>query len=149
MKKALLATAAIALTSGLLLSAAGQTDTPAVQKVVVHLSHFTDDLHAGFMAVKLAKAMQARGASVTVFVDLEGARLADARQSLTVFWGPSDVPLASHYGEFIQAGGSVLVCPHCAHAAGMTADSIRDGARIGTEEELAAMLLEADKILDY
>ena len=118
------------------------------QKIVVHLSHFTDDLHAAFMAVKLAGAMKDKGADVTLFVDLEGARLADARQPQDMRWGHSDA-LSVYYAALIKKGGRVLVCPHCAKAAGLTADSLRDGAKIGNEGEVAALLLAADKILDY
>jgi len=118
------------------------------QKIVVHLSHFTDDLHAAFMAVKLAGAMREKGADVTLFVDLEGARLADTRQPQDMRWGHSDA-LSVHYAALIKKGGRVLVCPHCAKAAGVTADSLRDGAKIGSEGEVADLLMAADKILDY
>src|SRR5690606_4158914 len=45
------------------------------QKIVVHLSHFTDDLHRCFMALELATILQESDAQVTLFLDLEGVRL--------------------------------------------------------------------------
>lgn len=118
------------------------------QKVVIHLSHYTDDLHATMMALKLGKAMAAKGAEVTLLLDLEGVRLVDADQPQDLRWGP-DTPVATHYDAFVKAGGKLLVCPHCAAAAGVEKAKLRPGARIGEEMELADALLAADKVLDY
>lgn len=119
------------------------------QRVVVHLSHATDDLHAAFMAVKLGLAMQEKGAQVTLLVDLEGVRIADTRQPNDLVWGHGEA-LSTYYDAFVKAGGKVLVCPHCAAAAGLDAKSLRPGAQIAKDPgELAAVLLAADRILDY
>jgi predicted peroxiredoxin len=117
-------------------------------KVVVHLTHYSDDLHAAFMAIKLAGAFQKNGADVTIFTDLEGVRLADMRAPQNVRWGHSS-ELAPLYVAFIEAGGKVLVCPHCAMAAGLETKDLRKGAKIGTEDEVVQLLLAAEKILDY
>lgn len=119
------------------------------QKIVVHLKHFTDDLHAAFMAVKLAGALETAGADVTLFVNLEGARLADARITTELKWGPGEMPLIHYYDAFIAAGGELLICPHCAHAAGVDPENLRKGAKVATEGEVVKVLMEADKILDY
>ncbi len=95
---------------------ASAADKEKAQNVVVHLSHFTDDLHRSFMAVKLAGLMQKAGANVHLFLDIEGVRLADKRNSLDMTWGPSKTPLSEHYEAFVNAGGKVVLCPHCAHA---------------------------------
>ena len=118
------------------------------QKIVVHLQHWTDDLHAVFMAVKLAGAMQEKGADVTLFASLEGARLADSRQPIDMRWGMS-ASLSRYLKSFQEAGGKIIVCPHCAAAAGMDAESLRPLTRIATEEEVVDMFLGAEKILDY
>jgi predicted peroxiredoxin len=119
------------------------------QAAVVHLTHATDDLHAAFMALKLAGAMQEKGARVTLLLDLEGVRVADTRQPGDLVWGHGE-PLATYYDSFVKGGGKVLVCPHCAAAAGMDAKVLRPGAQIAKDvAELAALLLAADKILDY
>jgi predicted peroxiredoxin len=65
------------------------------QKVVVHLSHFTDSLHYPFMALKVADAMQQHGAQVTLFLDIEGTRLADKGENLRVRWGHMTPPWAT------------------------------------------------------
>jgi predicted peroxiredoxin len=118
------------------------------QTVVVHLTHYTDDLHATFMALKLASAMQQKEAQVTLVLDLEGVRLVSTQQPQDLRWGTSDA-IAGYYDAFVKAGGKIMVCPHCAQAAGVDAKTLRSGAQIVKEEELAAALLAADKILDY
>jgi len=118
------------------------------QKVVIHLKHYTDDLHAVNMALKLGSAIQKKGAAVTLMLDLDGVRLADARQPQNLRWG-GETPISTYYEAFTSSGGKLLVCPHCAHAAGLTAKDLRDGARIGNEGDLAQLILDADKVLDY
>ena len=83
------------------------------------------------------------------FLDLEGVRLADQRQPNDLRWGSNKSSLKSLYLVYVKAGGKVLVCPHCAKAQGLTRKSLRAGAKIAAPEQLATLLLEADKILDY
>jgi len=124
-------------------------DTNKPQQAVVHLSHFTDDLHRCFMAVKLGTLMQKSGAQVTLFLDLEGVRLAERRQTLDMTWGSNPTTLAEHYKNFTGAGGKVLLCPHCAHSAHLGDMSLKQNAEIASEQVLGKMLMDADKILDY
>lgn len=119
------------------------------QKVVVHLSHFTDDLHRCFMALKVAELMQEYGAEVTIFLDLEGVRLAERRQTLDLTWGSNSAPLSEHYNNFIKAGGNIVLCPHCAKAARIGEMSLKRKAQIGTRPMLGKLLIQADKIMDY
>ncbi|MGB7346963.1 MAG: DsrE family protein [Pirellulaceae bacterium] len=119
------------------------------QKVVVHLSHFTDDLHRCFMAVKVANLMQEYGAEVTLFVDLEGVRLAARKEHLKFTWGENSPQLAELYEKFADGGGKVVVCPHCAHSAHLTDPGLKRNAEIGTMPALAKLLIEADKVMDY
>jgi predicted peroxiredoxin len=119
------------------------------QQIVVHLSHFTDDLHRCFMAIEVATLLQKSGAEVTLFLDLEGVRLAERRQPLDMTWGSSTTPLSEHYDGFIGAEGKVVLCPHCAKSAQLGDMGLKRNAEIGTEQSLAKMLLAADKILDY
>lgn len=120
------------------------------QDIVVHLSNFTNDLHASFMAFKLGTALENQNANVTVFLDLEGVRVADKKQPQTLIWGPGGTSdFAAVYDAFIKAGGKVLVCPHCAKSAGVSESDLRDGAKLGTIQEISKLLLSADKVLDY
>lgn len=145
----------VVLLSGIGIATAGEEGGSSIsnrgkqQTAVIHLSHFTDDLHRAFMAVKIANLMQGGGVETTLFLDIEGARVSDSRQSLDVLWGPSPSTLGELLDNFIKSGGKVVVCPHCAKAAGIKPDHVRQGAKIGSEKDLATMLISADKIMDY
>jgi len=123
-------------------------DPTAHKSAVVHLSKFTNDLHAASMAVKLATGMQEKGASVTLFLDLEGVRLADKNQPVDLVWGHGK-PLGELYEKFVKAGGKASVCPHCAHAVGLTKEKLRVGAEIADEGAIPELLLSVDMVLDY
>jgi sulfur relay (sulfurtransferase) complex TusBCD TusD component (DsrE family) len=117
--------------------------------VMVHLGSFTNDLHAAKMALKVATAMRQQGASVVLFVDREGVRLADTRQPLGLIYGDGE-SFEQMYNAFIAAGGTVLVCPHCAKEAGMTASTLRKGATLAKDaSELAKAILNADRVIDF
>lgn len=119
------------------------------QSIVVHLSHFTDDLHRTFMALKTADMLVGEKVTVTLYLDLEAVRLAERRQDLEVTWGSSPTTLAEIYTRFTEKGGRVLLCPHCAHGARIAPMGTRPNALIATEDELRTMWLEADKVIDY
>jgi sulfur relay (sulfurtransferase) complex TusBCD TusD component (DsrE family) len=131
---------------------AAHSDQHAVeetQSVVIHLSHFTNDLHAAFMALNIGTMLLESGqADVTLFLDLEGVRLADARSRSDLAWGDSG-GIGETYDGFVAAGGAVMVCPHCAEQASVDADNLREGAQMATREGIAAMFLSADKVIDY
>jgi len=145
----LLTLAALAVTT--FPSHAQDNEAPSAegQKVVVHLSHFTDDLHRCFMALKVAGMMQEAGAEVTLFLDLEGVRLAERRHQLQLTWGGDGPPLSEHYKRYTEAGGKILLCPHCAKSANLGDMGLKRHAEIGTPQALSRMLIEADKVIDY
>lgn len=118
------------------------------QHVVVHLSHYSDDLHAVQMALALATSLQDGGASVTLFLDLEGVRLADSRVPADLGWGRSGT-VAERYDGFVEAGGKVVLCAHCSGFAGVTAAVLREGATIGTDDEVRQLFMAADKVIDF
>ncbi len=121
----------------------------AKQKVVIHLSHYSENSHSALMAVHFAQYLQEHGSNVTLMLDVEGAKLADQRQVQNPDTG-INAEISTYYDGFVKAGGKVLVCPHCAQAAGLTAQNLRSGARMGKDMgELADVILASDKTLDY
>ncbi len=145
---AVLAAGVVALGLGIQARESSAQETSS-QKVVVHLSHFTDSLHYPFMALKVADAMQQHGAQVTLFLDIEGTRLADKGENLRVRWGAHDTTLGDLYDRFVKAGGRVLVCPHCAEHFGIDEGTLREGAKLGTDDTITSVMLAADKVVDY
>ncbi len=139
-------TAAVVLFALLCLGGAAQADEPA--RVLVHLGHYTDDLHAASMALGIANLLQKQGAPVTIFLDREGVRLADARVPQDLAWAGGST-IAKRYQAFVDGGGTVLLCSHCAEAAGIDAGNLRKGAKLGTDASISAVFLAASKVIDY
>jgi len=118
------------------------------QHIVIHLTHCADNLTAAGMALRLGAELLAKGAQVTLLLDLEGARLADVRQPLDLATRRGRL-LGDMFDHYVTAGGKMVVCPHCAAAIGLESSMLRPGASIGQDDTLAQLILDADKILDY
>lgn len=118
----------------------------AEKTVVVHIGQYSNDLHSATMGVSLANQMQEAGAEVTIFVDREGVRMAEQGQPLLTY-GDSD--LDALLSSFLDGGGSVLVCPHCAELSGVEPSELRDGFEMGTQESIAELFMNADTVVDY
>lgn len=130
-------------------SGAAAPSAEGKQRLVVHLSRGTHDLHATLMALELANALQKGGAQVTLFLDLDAVRIADSRNPIDLRFGRAVETPDSLYGAFTQAGGRVVLCAHCAAVAGIEQASLRSGATLAHAEDLVSIFLEADKIIDY
>ena len=128
--------------------------SPAVEKkqnIIVHLYHSTNDLHAAFMALKLARGMQKKGnAQVTLLLTMEGVRLVDKKQPLNLRWGSDPMTLEKLYNEFVAAGGQVRVCPVCAAAVGITVADLRPGAQMAQgAQDIPSLVGAADKVINF
>lgn len=121
----------------------------AEQNIIVHLSEYDGDLHATYMAIEVADRLQARGANVTLLLDLWGARFADGRAPQATLRGPGSRTLPSIYDSFVQRGGHVVVCHHCAGDRRLDKNQLRTGCKMVTLDEIAQVILAADKILEY
>ena len=118
------------------------------QHIVIHLGHATDDLHAADMALHMGTNLAQHGARVTLFVDREGVRIADTRLPIeTLTWAENNI--GADYDALIAAGGQVVVCPGCAGNQSLTEESLRKGARLGTADSVAELMLSASKVIDF
>jgi len=118
----------------------------AEKTVVVHIGQYSNDLHSATMGVSLAHKMQEAGAQVTIFVDREGVRMGEQGQPLLTY-GDSD--LDALLSSYLDGGGSVLVCPHCAELGGVEPDELRTGFEMGTPESITALFMNADTVISY
>jgi sulfur relay (sulfurtransferase) complex TusBCD TusD component (DsrE family) len=57
--------------------------------------------------------------------------------------------LESLYESFVDKGGTVLLCPHCAEEMGLTRGELRTGVEIGDMESIAELIGRASKVIDY
>ncbi len=118
------------------------------KSAVIHLSKYGNDAHTAYMAVSLARSLQTSGTPVTLYLDLDGVRLVDKRVPGD-FNLRSSESLAEIYDAFVKAGGRVAVCAHCAQAAGLDAQSLRDGARISDVKQTTEIIRRATQVVDY
>lgn len=120
------------------------------QDIVVHLKKNTEDLQAAIISARLATLMAEEGCNVTLFLTLRGVRLADARMPQNLVFGISTAPtLEQVIASFQASGGTVAVCPACAHEIGLTQVDLIPGAVILDKAGLVELFLSADKIIDF
>jgi predicted peroxiredoxin len=137
--------------------AAADTSSNPGQRIVVHLSQSAGDpaLHSALMGLGLATAMRQQGADVVVMLDSEAPALARkdwAEKTMsTAKHDPAHPPmmLGKVIQRFVDAGGKIVMCPHCAASCGCEVGKLADGAHFAAQGELTRVVLEADKILDY
>jgi sulfur relay (sulfurtransferase) complex TusBCD TusD component (DsrE family) len=141
----LFATLAVAVTLGVL-TPGSVLAQDANKNIVVHIGQYSNDLHSATMGVSLAHQMQEAGAQVTIFVDREAVRMGEQGQPLLTY-GDSD--LDALLANYLDGGGSVLVCPHCAELGGVEPSELRDGFEMGTREAIAELFMNADTVISY
>jgi sulfur relay (sulfurtransferase) complex TusBCD TusD component (DsrE family) len=118
----------------------------AEKNVVVHIGQYSNDLHSATMGVSLAGKMQEAGAQVTIFVDREAVRMGEEGQPLLTY-GDSD--LDALLANYLDGGGSVLLCPHCAELGGVEPGELRSGFAMGTTDSITALFMNADTVISY
>lgn len=110
----------------------------------------TDDMDTAAMAIGFStKVMANTGKPATIFLNVYGARLADVNIPQNVH--VSGNTLQEMLGMFMDAGGTVLLCPVCMkNVAGITADEVLPGLIIGKPEYVyAAMFAEDATVVSY
>ncbi len=98
-------------------------------KVVVNLATGHEDVDRVTVAFLVATAALERGRPVAMFTTKEAVRLgvpgyADAIESAGA------PPVSRLFGQFLDGGGELLLCPICFKARGLDEQTIVDGARI-------------------
>ena len=86
---------------------------------------------------------------MTLLLYGDGARLADTRSAEEFQEAGDSLSFWNLFGTFVEAGGEVFVETSSADAIGLTAKDLRSGAKLGTAEDLAAVILKADKVLSF
>ncbi len=120
------------------------------QRIIVHLAQGTDNLHAAFMALKIAHGLQKKGAQVVLLLTMEGVRIADNRQPQNLRWGNSPMTIGEIYEEFVKAGGKVFLCPICSQAVGLELKNLRQGAEFAKDDnDIPSLILSADKVFGF
>lgn len=132
-------------------SASGATPpSPEELKGGLFVNLSTDDMDTAAMAIGFAtKVMANTGKPATIFLNVYGARLADINIPQNVHVSGST--LQEMLGMFMDAGGTVLLCPVCMkNVAGLSEDEMLPGLIIGKPEYVyAAMFADDVTVLGY
>jgi len=97
-----------------------------------------------FNGLRLAKALQAKGADVTVFLMADAVACAKAGQKVPQGYYNLELMVKS-----VARKGEVLLCGTCMAARGLTDAEIVEGARRSTMDELAERTLAAERVLVF
>lgn len=125
------------------------TSTQTSQQILIHMKEYIAGIHETYMGLELADRLQRDGAKVTVWLELQAVRLADDRVARGMNPKPGSRPFSEIYKSFVDHGGRILVCHHCAGLQDLDEKELRAGATFVGVDEVARAVLEADKILDY
>ena len=118
------------------------------QRLFVNLS--SDDMNRAAMAIGFStKVRQHKKIPVTLFLNVEGVRLAD--KNIPPHRHANGKTLHEMLAGFMKAGGRVIVCPMCMkHVGGMTQADLIDGVEVGGPNVTMPALFAADTtVLSY
>lgn len=128
------------------------TAAPATQEfdggLVVNIT--SDNIDRAAMAVNFAdNVLLGREVPVTIFLNVEGVRLADANIPQNMHVSGETIP--EMLQRFMDDGGTVLVCPMCMeNVGGMTEDDLIEGAMVSSPDELWPRLFaEGVTVMSY
>jgi predicted peroxiredoxin len=110
----------------------------------------TDEINHAAMAVSFAtKVLQNTEKPVTIFLNVDGVRLADTSIPQNIH--KSEKTVAQMLTNFMAEGGVVLICPFCMrNVGGITEDQLLEGVIIGSPEyTYGAMFAEDVTVLSY
>ena len=132
-------------------STAAPAAVSARQTIVVPLTTLAAEKSARgtYWLLKSSTLLANKGAAVTLLLYGDGARLADTRSAEEFQEAGDSLAFWNLFGTFVEAGGEVFVETTSADAIGLTAKDLRPGAKLATAEELAALILKADKVVSF
>lgn len=145
-----IAVLALAIPVGAFLGPQADRPAPATQSaqhILIHMKEYIAEVHETYMGLELADRLQRGGAKVTVWLELRAVRLANDR--IRANPRPGGRSFSDIWKSFVEHGGRVLVCHHCAQFEEVSNEHLRTGATFVGVDDVAQAILEADKIVDY
>ena len=115
-----------------------------MSKVLVILNEPPYGTERSYNGLRLAKALAAKEAEVTVFLLADSVHCARHGQKVPQGFYNIELMLNS-----VARKGQVLMCGTCMDARGISNDDIIDGANRSTMAELAEHTIQADKVLVF
>lgn len=115
---------------------------------MINLTHSVDDVDRTSVAMVVAGASVASAQETTVFLSSEGTRLA-ARGVAEDLHEEGFAPLSKLVADYVEAGGTFLVCSPCAKKRGIGEDDLIDGAGIVGGASLVKLLADGASSLSF
>ena len=97
-----------------------------------------------YNGLRLAKALAAKGSRVSVFLMADAVACARAGQKVPQGFYNLELMLRS-----VARKGEVLLCGTCMDARGLSGETLVEGARRSTMDELATRTMSADQVLVF
>jgi sulfur relay (sulfurtransferase) complex TusBCD TusD component (DsrE family) len=118
------------------------TTVLAQSKETVFVNLTSDEPQRVTMALNFATKLVQGGNKVTLFLNVDGVRLASVK------WAP----LAAQRTElaaYMKAGGAVVVCPHCMQVRNVAAGDLMAGLTMGGEGAAMQAFLSGTRSISY
>jgi predicted peroxiredoxin len=118
------------------------------EKLFVSLT--SDEINRAAMAIMFShKVLTERKIPVTIFLNVEGVRLADS--SIPQAKHPSGKSPSEMLTGFMADGGTVLICPMCMkNVGGIAPEQLLEGVKVGKPDVTwPALFAEGTRILSY
>jgi len=116
--------------------------------LVINLTHSVDDVDRTSVAMVVAGASVASDQKTTVFLSSEGTRLA-ARGVADDLHEEGFAPLSQLVADYVEAGGTFLVCSPCAKKRGIGETDLIEGASIVGGASLVKLLVDGASSLSF
>lgn len=101
----------------------------STQKVVINLATGHEDAERVTIAFLVANAALDQGKQVTMFLTKEAVRIAVPGYADAIEAGGCP-PVERLFGQYVDAGGELFVCPICLDARRIDKDSLIDSATV-------------------
>jgi len=138
-----------ALVFVLLLGTIAQPSFAGDDKEPLFINLTSDDTWRAGMALQLATTMVKHGHPSTVFLNVEAVRLAATNMPQHHNAVTKSTP-QEMLEAFMDAGGTVIVCPMCLKQAGLEQADLMDGPLMGKPEVTGPALFADDvRVLSY
>lgn len=120
-------------------------ETP--RPLLISVTSGVENPHAVTMALQLAGHGLADGRAVLLFFNVRGAAIPTKTLDATLAHG--DRPIRQLLADRLAEGATVLVCPHCMKAMGVSADDLVAGAQVADAKKLFAGVDDGAAVFTY
>lgn len=115
------------------------------KKIMLVITHSTDDLERANAAVALALSLLTEDADLALFFIFQGALLAKKGVAETIH-GQNFAPVKDLWDEILEADIPMYLCGACAKTYQITADNMVPGIKVVQLPSLAAEMMDRETI---